>query len=47
MKKITLKLKFINSYRFMESKLSDLVENLSGINKKESTKCMGKKQMRM
>ena len=27
----------------MESKLSDLVENLSGINKKESTKCMGKK----
>ena len=34
-KKITYKLKFIDSYRFMQSKLSDLVDNLSEINKKE------------
>ena len=30
-KKITYKLKFIDSYRFMQSKLSDLVDNLSEI----------------
>ena len=42
-KKITYKLKFIDSYRFMQSKLSDLVDNLSEINKKECPKCMGKK----
>ena len=34
-KKITYKLKFIDSYRFMPSKLSDLVDNLSEINKKK------------
>ena len=34
-KKITYKLKFIDSYRFMQSKLSDLVDNLSGIFNKE------------
>ena len=34
-KKITYKLKFIDSYRFMNSKLSDLVDKLSEINKKE------------
>ena len=34
-KKITYKLKFIDSYRFMNSKLSDLVDNLCEINKKE------------
>ena len=33
-KKITYKLKFIYSYRFMRSKLSDLVDNLAEINKK-------------
>ena len=33
-KKITYKLRFIDSYRFMRSKLSDLVDNLSEINKK-------------
>ena len=33
-KKITYKLKFIDSHRFMPSKLSDLVDNLSEINKK-------------
>ena len=30
-KKTTCKLKFIDSHRFMQSKLSDLVDNLSGI----------------
>ena len=39
-KKITYKLKFIDSYRFMQSKLSDLVDNLSKINKKECDECM-------
>ena len=34
-KKNTYKLEFIDSYRFMQSKLSDLVDNLSEINKKE------------
>ena len=42
-KKNTYKLEFIDSYRFMQSKLSDLVDNLSEINKKECPKCMGKK----
>ena len=41
-KKITYKLKFIDSYRFMQSKLSDLVDNLSETNKKECPKCQGK-----
>ena len=39
-KKTTYKLKFINSYRFMSSKLSDLVDNLSEISNKECGKCM-------
>ena len=33
-KKITYKLKFIDSYRFMQSKLSDLVDNLLRLTKK-------------
>ena len=41
-KKITYKLKFIESYRFMQSKLSDPVVSLSEINKKECPKCQGK-----
>ena len=41
-KKITYKLKFIDSYRFMQSKLSDLVDNLSVINKNEYLKYSGK-----
>ena len=44
-KKITYKLKFIDSYRFMQSKLSDLVENLSEINKKQRPKCMERKKI--
>ena len=39
-KKITYKLKFIDSYRFMQSKLSDLVDNLSEIYRKECDKRM-------
>ena len=30
-KKITYKLKFIDSYRYMSTSLSNLVENLSGV----------------
>ena len=30
----------------MQSRLSDLVDNLSEINKKECPKCMGKKQIK-
>ena len=41
-KKITYKLKFIDSYGFMQSKLSDLVDNLSEIKKNECPKCKGK-----
>ena len=41
-KSITYKLKSIESYRFMSSKLSDLVDNLSKINKKECLECKGK-----
>ena len=40
-KKITYKLKFINSYRFMNNDLSNLVDNLSEINKKECPECRG------
>ena len=43
-KTITYKLKFIDSYRFMQSKLSDLVDNLSEINEKECLKCMERKK---
>ena len=41
-KKITYKLKFTDSYGFMQSKLLDFVDNLSEINKKECPKCKGK-----
>ena len=41
-KKITYKLKFIDSYRFMNNDLSNLVDNLSEINKKECPECRGK-----
>ena len=45
-KTIKYKLKFIDSYRFMQSKLSDLVDNLSEINQKECLKCMRKEQIK-
>ena len=43
-KTITYRPNFIDIYRFMSSKLSDLVDNLSGIYNKECKSCMeGKK----
>ena len=46
-KKITYKLKFVDSYRFMQSKLSDLVDNLSGIYNYKCKKCMETKQIKI
>ena len=40
---ITFKLKFIDSFRFMNRSLSDLVDNLSEINKQECIKCKERK----
>ena len=42
-KKITYKLKFIDSYRFMSTSLSNLVDNVLVVYDKESKKCMEKK----
>ena len=39
-------MKFIDSCRFMQTKLSDLVDNLSEINDKECKKCMEIKRIR-
>ena len=44
-KKITYKLKFIDSYRFMSTSLSNLVDNLSGVYDKECKKCMERKKL--
>ena len=44
--KITYKLKFINSCRFMSSKLSDLVDNLSEINRKDCKTCIERKNIK-
>ena len=46
-KKITYKLKFIDSYRFMQSKLSDLVDNVSGIYINKCKKCMETKKIKI
>ena len=43
---ITYKLKFIDSYRFMQTSLSNLVDNLSGVYDKECKKCMKRKKLR-
>ena len=43
-KKITYKLKFIDSCRFMSTSLSNLVDNLSGIYDKECKKCVERKK---
>ena len=40
---ITYKLKFIDSFRFLNKSLSDLVDNLSEINKQECIKCKERK----
>ena len=45
-KTITYKIKFIDTCRFMQSKLSDLADNLSEINNKECKKCMERKKIR-
>ena len=39
------KIKFIDTCRFMQSKLSDLVDNLSEINNKDCKKCMERKNI--
>ena len=43
--KITYKLKFVDSYRFMLTLLSNLVDNLSGVYDKECKKCMERKKI--
>ena len=45
-KTITYKIKFIDSYRFMQSRLSDLTDNLPGINNKERKSCMERKKIK-
>ena len=44
--KTIYKLKFIDSYRFMQTSLSNLVDNLSGVYDKECKKCMERKKIR-
>ena len=44
---ITYKLNFIDSYRFMSTSLSNLVDNLLGIYGKECKKCMERKKIRL
>ena len=43
-KKITYKLKFVDSYRFISTSLSNLVDNLSGVYDKECKKCIERKK---
>ena len=45
-KVIIHKIKFIDSCRFMLSKLSDVVDNLSKINTKDWKKCAERKKIR-
>ena len=45
-KTISYKLKFINSFRFMPTSLSNLVDNLSEINKKECKTCIDRKNVK-
>ena len=40
------KIKFIDTCRFMSSKLSDFVDKLSEINNKDCKKCMERKNIR-
>ena len=39
-------MKFIDTCRFMQNKLSDLADNLSEINNKDCKKCMGRRKTR-
>ena len=43
-KKTIYKLKFIDSYRFMSTLLSNLVDNLPGVYYKERKRCMERKK---
>ena len=43
---VTYKLKFIDSYRFISTSLSDLVDNVSEIFKKECKSCMERKNIK-
>ena len=45
--KITYKLKFIDGYKFMQSSLSNLVDNLSGGYDKECKKCRERKKIKV
>ena len=45
-KKSIYRLKFIDSYRFKQGKLSDLVDNLSGIYHKKCKSCMERKNIK-
>ena len=45
-KTITYKIKYIDTCRFMQSKLSDLANNLSEINNKDCKKCIERKKFR-
>ena len=40
----TYKIKFIDNYRFMPSKLAELTDKLYGINNKECKSCMERKK---
>ena len=42
-KTTTCRIKVIDSFRFMSTSLSNLVDNLSGINNKECKSCMKRK----
>ena len=44
-KKIKYKLKFIDSYRFMSTSLSNLADNLPGFYDKECKRCMERKKI--
>ena len=45
-KTITYKIKFVDTCRFMPSKLSNLVDNLSEINNKDCKTCMERKNIK-
>ena len=45
--KIIYKLKVINSYRFMQSSFTNLVDNLSGVYDKECVKCKDRKKIKI
>ena len=45
-KLITYKLKFIDSYRFMQSSLSSLADNLSETNNKDCKRCLERNKIK-